>query len=176
MLGISAPFSRALVRLRSRGAGWGPSALSPAALVSILTGWSALSVVLGRVLLPAECVRAEGMIGFVAANLAQMRSVAECPAGTLGYGPHTAAVVAGFGTLLAAAVTAHLAASGLTYWLARAARTAHEVLAALGTRLPRAVTRAAATPRPRMRTWAATAALRSMLVQPVWRRGPPVLV
>ncbi|SEE92766.1 hypothetical protein [Ruania alba] len=153
----------------------GPGAFSPVALVSLLTGWSVLSVVLGRVLLPAECVRADGMMGFLAANLAQMRSVAECPTGTLGYGPHTAAVVAGFGTLLAAAVTAHLAASGLVYWLTRAARAVQRALLSLAARLPRARRAAAATPRPPLRPWVATATQIPTLLPPVWRRGPPVL-
>ncbi len=148
---------------------------SPAALVSVLSGWSVLSMVLGRVLLPAECVSADGVAGFVAANLAQMRSVAACPTGTLGYGPHTVAAVAGCAALLAALFVAHVTLTGVALWVSRAAAGVRGVLAALrtlpgGIRVPRLV------PRGERLTWYSAPVLPVLQGRPVWRRGPPVLV
>ncbi|QOR71452.1 hypothetical protein IM660_03910 [Ruania alkalisoli] len=148
---------------------------SPAALVSVLSGWSVLSIVLGRVLLPADCVSADGVAGFVAANLAQMRSVAACPTGTLGYGPHTLAAVGACAALLAALVVAHVTLTGVALWVARAAAGVRGVLAALRI-LPGKVRVPQLLPRAEQPSWYSRPARTVLQVRPVWRRGPPVLV
>ncbi|UFU03538.1 hypothetical protein LQF12_02700 [Ruania suaedae] len=145
-----------------------------AVVIALVGLWSLLSVGLTALLRPANCVHAEGVAGFVAANLAQMRSVATCPAGTLGYGPHTAAAVSACAALMAALVVAHVSLTAIAVVLARAAAAVRDGLAALRT-LPERVQPVRTRPHEEPRAWVARPAPAVLQVRPVWRRGPPVL-
>ncbi len=136
--------------------------------------WSALTVLLSTVLRPADCVEAAGITGFVARNLAQMRMAAECPTGTLGYGPHTMAAVGAASALLASLVIAHAAAGVLAYWLGRAGRATRALIATLSRPLPRLLRRWPTPARVTLPDWRGTAVVPAFLNPPVWRRGPPL--
>src|SRR5690625_7451804 len=110
---------------------------SPAALAGVGLAWSVLAVLLSSALRPVDCVDAAGVSGFVAQNLAQMRSVAACPSGTLGYGPHTLAAVFAASALLSGLVIAHAAAGVLAHWLGRDENPTHAQLTVLSRPLPR---------------------------------------
>lgn len=186
---ISRTFARAWGRGRSVGAparrrhegpgpvrhGWLPAAAtSGTALAGVAAGWSMLTVVFSVVFRPAECVDAQGITGFVAANIAQMRSVADCPSGTLGYGPHTVAVVAAASALLAAALIGQVAAGLVGYWLGRAARAMHRLITGLGRPLPRMPHRWLPVVRRAVRAWSQTSVVPLVAVRGPWRRGPPL--
>lgn len=147
---------------------------SGAALAGVGLSWSALTVLLSTVLRPADCVEASGVTGFVARNLAQMRMAAECPAGTLGYGPHTMAAVGAASALLASLVIAHAAAGVLAYWLGRAGRATRAVIATLTRTLPRLLHHWSAPSRATLPDWRGTAVVPDFPHHPVWRRGPPL--
>ncbi|HLR27933.1 MAG TPA: hypothetical protein VK086_04510 [Ruania sp.] len=122
---------------------------------------------------PAECVDAHGVSGFVAANIAQMRSVTECPTGTLGYGPHTVAVVSAASGLLAAALIGQVAAGLVGYWLGRGARAMHRLVTGLTRPLPRMLRRWLPVSRRTVRAWGHTSVVPPFPVRGQWRRGPP---
>ncbi len=168
------PFARAAGR-RPRGPA---SALarpgSGAALAAVGLAWSVLTVLLSSVLRPADCVDATGVTGFIAQNLAQMRSVTDCPSGTVGYGPHTLAAVGAASALLAGLVIAHAAAGVLAHWLTRAGRATRAVLAALGRPLPRLLRRWSTPALVTLTDWRGTAVVPEGLYLPHWRRGPPI--
>lgn len=149
---------------------------SGAALAAVGLSWSALTVLFSTVLRPADCVEAAGITGFVARNLAQMRMAAECPSGTLGYGPHTMAAVGAASALLASLVIVHAAAGVLAYWLGRAARATRAVLATLTRALPRLLHRGSTQSRATLPDWRGTAVVPDFPHHPVWRRGPPLPV
>lgn len=135
--------------------------------------WSALTVLMSTVLRPADCVDAVGITGFVARNLAQMRMVAECPTGTLGYGPHTMAAVGAASALLASLVIVHAAAGVLAYWLGRAAGATRAVIATLSRPLPQLLRRWTTRARASLPDWRGTAVVPDFPHHPMWRRGPP---
>lgn len=147
---------------------------SGAALAAVGLAWSALTVLLSTVLRPADCVDAVGISGFVARNVAQMRMVAECPSGTLGYGPHTMAAVGAASALLASLVIAHAAAGVLAYWLGRAVRATRVLIATLSRPLPRLRRAWRAPARVTLPDWRGTAVVPDFPNHPVWRRGPPL--
>lgn len=154
-------------------AGRAPVATSGVALVGVAATWSVLTMVFSVMFRPADCVSAEGITGFLAGTVAQMRSVAECPTGTLGYGPHTVAVVAAASALLAAALVAQVAAGLVGYWVSRAARAMHDLVAALGRAMPRLSLRARRAISAQVRNWYTTAVVPPFPVRAQWRRGPP---
>src|SRR5690625_840253 len=103
-----------------------------------------------------------------------MRSVAACPSGTLGYGPHTMAAVGAASALLASLVIAHAAAGVLAYWLGRAGRATRALIAALGRPLPQLQRNWHAPTRATLPDWRGTAVVPDFPDHPVWRRGPPM--
>ena len=163
MIGRTAARARALARPAS---GVQPVALGLA--------WSALTVLVSTVLRPADCVDATGVSGFIARNIAQMRIVADCPSGTLGYGPHTVAAIGAASALLAGLVIAHAAAGACAYWLGRAARATRDLLAALARPLPRLRRRWSTPDLATLTDWRGTAVVPEGLNHPIWRRGPPL--
>ena len=136
--------------------------------------WSVLTVLLSSALRPATCVDATGASGFIAQNIAQMRSVAGCPSGTLGYGPHTLAAVGAASALLAGLVIAHAAAGVLAHWLGRVGNTTRALLAALCRPLPRLLRRWSTPDLVTLTDWRRTAVVPEGLHLLLWRRGPPV--
>lgn len=146
---------------------------SPAALAGVGLAWSVLAVLLSSALRPVDCVDAAGVSGFVAQNLAQMRSVAACPSGTLGYGPHTLAAVGAASALLAGLVIAHAAAGVLAHWLGRVGNATRALLAALSRPLPRLLRRWSTAARVPLTDWRGTAVVPGGLHLLLWRRGPP---
>ncbi|WP_022919642.1 hypothetical protein [Ruania albidiflava] len=177
MTGRWVPHVRTLARSASPAPG-GPAALlrpaSGAALAAVGLAWSVLTVLLSSALRPADCVGATGVGGFIAQNLAQMRSVADCPSGTVGYGPHTVAAVGAASALLAGLVIAHAAASVLACWLGRAGHATRSLLAALARPLPRLLRRWSTPTLVTLTDWRGTAVVLEDLQLPLWRRGPPI--
>src|SRR5699024_5090690 len=161
---------------RARGGGLPAAATSGTALAGVAAGWSVLTVVFSVAFRPAECVDAHGFTGFVAANIAQMRSVAECPTGTLGYGPHTVAVVAAASALLAAALIGQVAAGLAGYWIGRAARAIHRLVMSLARPLPSMPGPWGPRARHAVQAWWHTSVVPPFPIHGQWRRGPPVVV
>ncbi|WP_154795624.1 hypothetical protein [Occultella kanbiaonis] len=147
---------------------------SPALLVATVLAWPALTAGFTALLRASECVRGTGLIGFVAQNVAQMRGVADCPTGYLGFGPHTATLLGVFAALAATAVLANLAAVAVGHWLARAVAAVRDGIARL--------LRSQRPERPRATPavgqvfvdWLASSVAADRPSRQVLRRGPPV--
>ncbi|WP_133107937.1 hypothetical protein [Occultella glacieicola] len=147
---------------------------SPALLAITLVAWPVLTAAFTALLLSTECVRGTGLIGFVAQNLAQMREVADCPTGSLGFGPHTATLLGLFAALAATAVLANLAAVAVGHWLGRAVAAVRDGLNDL--LRPRRPDLPEATPAVGrvFVDWLARAVVADRPSRQVLRRGPPV--
>ena len=154
-----------------------PSPLLPVVALPVvaLLGWPLLTAGFTNLIRSSECVASEGLLGFVARSLAMMRPVADCPTGTLGFGPHTPILLGILAALAVSLVLLNLAAAGLGMWLSASARAVLAVLATLRRRRRLPTMGSVPTTQRTVVDWLASAVGPRPPARQVQRRGPPGL-